>query len=358
MPKGEAVMTVTLRVEALTDLLVRALVAHRMSPENARIVASVVAAAERDASRSHGLFRLPGYIATLRSGWVDGMARPKVADAAPGVVATDAMNGFAQVALAASRDLLERKAREVGIASLAIRNSHHFAALWADVEPFAEAGFVAMAFVNARGRIAPFGAKRKLLGTNPMAFACPRQGGLPMVWDQASSGTAHGEILLAARAGHTIPEGVAVDVEGHPTTDPEAVLQGGAMLPFAGHKGSAIALMVEIMAAALTGGRFGFEDHSADFPGAETSNAGECIILIDPRHFAGADFAERLDGLFSHLSAGGVARLPADRRHAARAKADQLGITVTQSTYEYLCSLLPSSDPEYVATHEDKSSGA
>jgi delta1-piperideine-2-carboxylate reductase len=340
-------MTVTLRAEALTDLLVRGLVANRMSPESARIVASVVAAAERDASRSHGLFRMPGYIATLRSGWVDGMAQPAVADAAPGVVATDAMNGFAQVALAASRDLLQQKARKVGIASLAIRNSHHFAALWADVEPFAEAGFVALAFVNARSRIAPWGAGRKLLGTNPMAFACPRPGAQPMVWDQASSGTAHGEVLLAAKAGHAIPEGLVVDAEGRPTTDPNAVLQGGAMLPFAGHKGSAIALMVEILAAALTGGRFGFEDLSADFPGAETSNAGELIILIDPRHFAGADFAGRLDGLFSHLSQGGVGRLPADRRHAARAKSDRLGITVERSTYDYLCSLLPSSDPEH-----------
>ena len=117
-----------------------------------------------------------------------------------------------------------------------------------------------------------------------------------MVWDQASSGTAHGEVLMAAKAGHAIAEGLAVDAEGHPTTDPNAVLKGGAMLPFAGHKGSAIALMVEIMAAALTGGRFGFEDHSVDFPGAETSNAGELIILIDPRHFAGADFAERAAG--------------------------------------------------------------
>src|SRR5579872_3462591 len=128
-------------VGELTDLVVRVFIRHGVDLENATPVAETVVAAERDGARSHGLLRLPGYVATLKSGFVDGAAVPAVADTAPGLVATDARNGFAQVALADSRGLLETKARTAGIALLAIRNSHHFAALWPDIEPFAAAGF-------------------------------------------------------------------------------------------------------------------------------------------------------------------------------------------------------------------------
>ena len=343
-------MAANLSFASLADLLGRVFEANRMSPKNAKILAEVVAAAERDQAFSHGLFRVPGYIRTLRSGWVDGRAEPKVTDMAPGTIATDAMNGFAQIALAASRDLLQEKARRLGIAALAIRNSHHFAALWADVEPFAEAGFIALAFVNGRERMALWGAPRKLIGTNPMAFASPRRGAPPMVWDQASSVTALGEVLMAAKDGHAIAEGLVIDRDGRPTTDPNAMLHGGSMLPFGGHKGSAIAVMIEILAAGLTGGRFGFEDESAKVPGAETTNAGETIILISPAHFSAADFADRVERLFSHLSAGGVARLPGERRHAARLRAEQHGIVVDEATHRYLRSLLAPFDPDHQPT--------
>jgi delta1-piperideine-2-carboxylate reductase len=340
-------MTINLRPEALENLVARVLAANGMSGDNARIVAAVVAAAERDGARSHGLFRIPGYIGTLRSGWVNGNSVPDVKDAAPGVVATDADNGYSQVALAASRPLLLEKARRNGIALLAIRNSHHFAALWPDVEPFAAAGFLALSFVNTRSRVAPWGAAKRLLGTNPMAFACPRPNAPPMVWDQASSVTAMGEVMLAAQDGHAVGDSVGIDAEGRPTTDPKAIMAGGALLPFGGHKGSAIAAMVEILAAALTGGRFGFEDSSAKYPGAESSNAGQSIVLVDPSATAGTAFAGRVDELFSRLMSVGVSRLPGDRRYAARRKADREGILVEQKTYDYLRSLLPPGDPEH-----------
>jgi len=340
-------MTINLRPEALEELVARVLAANGLSAGNARIVAGVVAAAERDGARSHGLFRIPGYIGTLKSGWVNGHSAPKVRDAAPGVVATDADNGYSQVALAASRPMLLEKAKRNGIALLAVRNSHHFAALWPDVEPFAAAGFLALSFVNTRSRVAPWGATKRLLGTNPMAFACPRASGPPMVWDQASSVTAMGEVMLAALEGHAVAGDVGIDAEGRATTDPKAIMAGGALLPFGGHKGSAIAAMVEILAAALTGGRFGFDDRSAQYPGAESSNAGQSVVLIDPAVTAGAGFGERVDKLFSRLTSVGVPRLPADRRYAARRKAEKDGIVVEQKTYDYLCSLLPIDDPQH-----------
>ena len=333
-------MSTVLSVDELASLVASVFERHGVSPENARIVAGVVAAAERDGSRSHGLFRQPGYVSTLKSGWLDGHAVPVVTDAAPGLVAVDAANGFAQPALAAGAPMLREKARTQGIAALAIRNSHHFAALWPDVEPFAEEGFLALAFVNARSRVAPWGARKKFFGTNPMAFACPRPGGPPLVWDQASSVVAQGEVLLAATQGHELAEGIGLDSAGNPTTDPKAVLEGGAMLPFGGHTGSAIAFLVEILSAALTGGRFGYEDKSAAFPGALTTNAGECVILIDPSRTGGDDVGARLGGLFENLAATGVERLPGDTRHAHRRKSLQEGIAIPDVTYAVVQRLL------------------
>ena len=261
-------------VGTLTDLVVRIFLHHGVSAENAGPVAETIVSAERDGAASHGLLRLPGYISTLQSGWVDGRALPVVTDAAPALVATEAANGFAQPALRASATLLRAKAHNQGIAAVAIRNSHHFAALWPDIEPFAAEGFIALAMVNGRQRMVVWGGKRKLLGTSPMAFACPRPGRLPLVWDQASSVMAQGELLLAAQRDDILPEGVGLDAEGRPTTDPHAVLDGGSLLPFGGHKGSSIAFMIEILAGALTGGPFGFEDRLHEYPGAQTPKAG------------------------------------------------------------------------------------
>jgi delta1-piperideine-2-carboxylate reductase len=327
-------------VVELTDLVTRVFRRHGVSPENAGPVAETVVAAERDGAASHGLLRLPGYVLTLKSGWVDGQAVPVVTDAAPGLVATEAANGFAQPALRASAPLLREKARRQGIAAVAIRNSHHFAALWPDIEPFAVEGFIVLAMVNGRQRMVVWGGKRKLLGTSPMAFACPRPGRLPLVWDQASSVMAQGEILLAAQHGDMLPEGVGLDADGLPTTEPQAVLDGGSILPFGGHKGSSIAFMIEILAGALTGGPFGFEDRSHEYPGAQTSKAGQTVILIDPLRVPGNRHLERTENLFDAVVASGVERLPAERRYGRREQSLREGITGSDRDWATLQELL------------------
>ena len=169
-------------IDELTELVAQVLIRHGVRPDNAGPVAEAVVAAERDGGLSHGLLRLPGYVATLTSGWVDGQGEPRVADSAPGLVATGAANGFAQPALRASAPLLRDKARRQGIAAVAIRNSHHFAALWVDIEPFVADGFIALAAANGRRRIVVWDGKRKILGTNPLAFGCPRSGRPPLIW--------------------------------------------------------------------------------------------------------------------------------------------------------------------------------
>ena len=330
-----------MRLDAATlhDLVARALAQAGMSAENAAIVAGVVVAAERDGTVSHGLFRMPGYLATLRSGWVDGHAVPTATQVAPTLLLADGRNGFAQVALAAARDRLADIARTQGMAALCTGNAHHFAALWPDIEPFAEAGFIALTVINTRSHIVVFGGRRKVLGTNPMAFAFPRGDGPPVVWDQAASVRSQGEVLRARRAGRTVPPGVGVDTAGQPTQDPAAILDGGALLPFGGHKGAGIALMIEVLAAALTGGRFGFDDRSAAYPGAQTSNAGQFVLLIDPTRTAGAGFSARIETLVATLREAGSDRLPADARHAKRLAA-QDGIEVADSVHAELLAML------------------
>ncbi|WP_095153655.1 Ldh family oxidoreductase [Pseudomonas sp. Irchel 3E13] len=323
----------------LETLLQRIFVRHGTSEAVARALAFNCASAQRDGAHSHGVFRIPGYVSTLASGWVNGQAVPKVEDVASGYISVDAGGGFAQPALAAARELLVSKARSAGIAVLAIHNSHHFAALWPDVEPFADEGLVALSVVNSMTCVVPQGAERPLFGTNPIAFAAPCAGGAPIVFDMATSAIAHGDVQIAARKGELLPEGMGVDRLGQPTRDPAAILDGGALLPFGGHKGSALSMMVELLAAALTGGNFSFEFDWSQHPGAKTPWTGQLLIVIDPRLAQGERFAERSRELVRQMEAVGVTRLPGERRFHEREKSAREGVSLTREELEQLQAL-------------------
>ncbi|MFK7608235.1 MULTISPECIES: Ldh family oxidoreductase [unclassified Pseudomonas] len=320
--------TSSLTLGELTALLQQIFERHGTSAAVAQVLADNCARAQRDGSYSHGVFRIPGYLSSLASHWVDGQAVPVVEDVASGFVRVDAANGFAQPALAAARGLLVEKARSAGIAVLAIRNSHHFAALWPDVEPFAEEGLVALSVVNSMTCVVPHGASKPLFGTNPIAFAAPRAGGSPIVFDLATSAIAHGDVQIAARKGHTLPAGMGVDKHGEATENPKEILDGGALLPFGGHKGSALSMMVELLAAALTGGNFSFEFDWSKHPGAQTPWTGQLLIVIDPSKSAGNNFAERSAELVRQMQGVGLERMPGDRRFIERAKSLSDGIVL------------------------------
>lgn len=321
-----------LTFEALVQRLQPIFERHGCSPEVARLLAENCAAAERDGAASHGLFRMKGYVDSLNAnGWVDGRAVPVVENAAPGFLRIDGRNGFTVPALAAGRSEAVARARANGVAVIAIRNSHHLGALSLDVEPFAEEGLVALAFINSMKSVVPQGGQRAVLGTNPIAFASPRADGPPLVFDMATSAMANGDIQVARREGRALDEGVGVDRKGKPTTDPAAVLEGGALRPFGGHKGAALSVMVEILCAALVGGKFSAEVDLSSHPGAHTPHTGQSLILIDPQAGRGAlpDFAVRVEQLLHLLHDAGQDRLPGDRRLSARARSAQDGIAVS-----------------------------
>ena len=324
-----ATSTPSLTLSELTTLLQQIFERHGTSTDVAQVLADNCARAQRDGSFSHGVFRIPGYLSSLASQWVDGRAVPVVEDVASGFIRVDAANGFAQPALAAARTLLVDKARSAGIAVLAIRNSHHFAALWPDVEPFAQEGLVALSVVNSMTCVVPHGAHKPLFGTNPIAFAAPRADGPPIVFDLATSAIAHGDVQIAARQGHTLPAGMGVDKHGAPTENPKDILDGGALLPFGGHKGSALSMMVELLAAALTGGNFSFEFDWSQHPGAQTPWTGQLLIVIDPSKSGGNGFAQRSAELVRQMHTVGLERMPGDRRFIARAKSEEAGIPLS-----------------------------
>ena len=330
----------------LAALLREIFVANGTSDAVADVLARNCASAERDGSESHGVFRMQGYVSTLRSGWVDGRAVPAVVEQAAAFIQVDARNGFAQPALQAAAPRAVAMAREAGACVVAIRKSQHFGALWLDVEPFAEQGLVALSTVNSMAVVVPHGGSRPVFGTNPLAFAAPREGAHPLVFDQAASTMAHGDVKIAAREGRALPEGAGVDRDGRPSRDPKAVLDGGALLPFGGHKGSSIAMMIEILSAALTGGLFSCEVDWSGHPGAQIPCTGQCMILIDPAKGAGsASFARRVEVLIAEMQAAGQTRLPGDRRYAARRRAAESGIPISSETLDRLRALIPSPAP-------------
>jgi delta1-piperideine-2-carboxylate reductase len=179
-----------------------------------------------------------------------------------------------------------------------------------------------------------------LFGTNPIAFAAPCAGHDPIVFDMATSAMAHGDVQIAARAGQLLPEGMGVDAQGLPTTDPKAILEGGALLPFGGHKGSALSMMVELLAAALTGGHFSWEFDWSGHPGAKTPWTGQLLIVIDPSKAEGDRFAQRSRELVEHMQAAGLSRMPGERRYREREVAERQGVALTEQELQGLQALL------------------
>ncbi|MGI9335086.1 MAG: Ldh family oxidoreductase [Gammaproteobacteria bacterium] len=329
-----------LTLEQVHALATDAFLAHGVSPEQTRAVADTVTAAERDGCKSHGLFRVPGYLKSVVSGKITPDAVPAVDDLAPAVVKVDAMNGFAPLALERGRGPLVDKARSQGIAALAVTNSYHFAALWPEVEALAEQGLAAFAFVSSSSFVAPAGGTKALSGTNPMAFAWPRDGKPPLVFDQASSASARGEIQIHLRDGKPIPQGWGIDADGNASTDPAAVL-AGAQLCFGGYKGAAIALMVELLAGALIGDAFSFEATARDNKDGGPARGGEFLMAIDPTRCVshpGAQLAHA-EGLFARILEQNGTRLPSDRRYAARERTPADGVDIPAALFETVTAL-------------------
>jgi (2R)-3-sulfolactate dehydrogenase (NADP+) len=290
-----------------------------VNPATARSVAMALVAAEADGLKGHGLSRVPTYLTMVKSGKIDGKAVPVASRPKPGVLAIDARDGFAYTAIDLAIAELPAIARAQGIALAAISNSNHCGAAGLHVEKLAEAGLVALLFANTPGAIAPWGGSKPVFGTNPIAFAAPLPGRPPVVIDMALSKVARGPIVAAKQKGEAIPEGWALDVDGNPTTDAGKAL-AGTMVPLGDAKGATLAMMVEILAAALVGAHFAYEASSFIDGAGGPPKTGQLILVIDPSAMGGAHFAARMTDLAAAIEAQPGARLPGARRLAERQK--------------------------------------
>ena len=289
------------------------LMAHNVGQRNAALAIASLLRAEMEGLPSHGFSRIPYYAAQAAVGKVNGHVVPLVERPRAGVVTVDACCGFAFSAFADGLPVAAQAAKESGVALLAVRNSHHAGVLGFPVADLAEQGLVALGFANSPASLAPYGGTKVTFGTNPLAMACPRKNAPPLVIDLSMGLLARGKILQAAKKGELIPEGAAVDAQGNPTRDPAKAFDG-ALLPFGGPKGYALALIVEIMSAALTGAALAIEASSLFTPDGPAPRLGQSFLIMDPAATAGASFVDRVEQLLTFITDQPGTRLPGDRR--------------------------------------------
>ena len=326
--------TTVLRPADLRELIARALVASHTSEANARSVARALTQAEIDGQKGHGLSRTLSYAAQVKVGKVDGRAVPEVKQTRPASLVVDVKYGFAFPALDMALERLPALARAAGIAAAAFTRSHHIGAAGRVVEGLAEQGLVGLLVSNTPKAMASWGGRCPAFGTNPIAFAAPQRGNPPVVVDLALSQVARGKILTAAQKGEEIPPGWAFARDGRPTTDAKAALEG-TLAPLGGAKGSALAFMVEVMAAALTGANFAFEASSFLDDKGGPPGVGQLLLGIDPDAFTGTDaFLDRCAALAAAIESDPGTRLPGSRRLMLREKAAREGVGVDSELLE------------------------
>jgi len=323
----------------------RVLRANGLAEHQAGPVARAMAASEASDCRSHGLYRLIGYVGSLRSGRVTAGAgaQPRLERVAGSFLRVDGQNGFAPAAHAIGVPALIEAAKNNGIAALALTHCYHYSALWHDLDPIVDAGLACWAFTVGQCIVAPHGGNRRLMGTNPIAFGWPRVGAQSFVFDFATSVVARGEIELMGRVGKALPPGWGIDAAGEPTLDP-AEAMAGALLPFGGYKGSAMSMMVELIAGPLIGEPTSRAAAALDNGDGGPPLGGELLIAMSPDVFTSGlthDWHEQAESFFMEARKQPGVRLPSDRRHAARERSERDGVAVPDALLKELARLLP-----------------
>ncbi len=309
--------SINVSLDEIKKLVTDVFLKQGCNKDNASALANTITKAEEDGSSSHGLFRVPGYVASLQSGKVNGIASPKLEKTTPVILTCDADNGFASTSHEFALPILADAAKTNGVAVLSIKGCYHFAALWPETEYLAKQNLVGFACTAFKPSVAPAGAKKAFFGTNPISMAWPRNGQDPVVFDMATATMAKGEVMIAARDGHQLPNGVGLGENGEPSNDPKEILKG-VLLPFGGYKGSAISLMVELFAAGLIGDVFSYEAQENDNNDGGPPSGGEFIMAFNPQILAGSNWEEHCGNFFQKLTSIDGVRLPGSRRHKNR----------------------------------------
>jgi (2R)-3-sulfolactate dehydrogenase (NADP+) len=324
-----------LTIPELTELATDALQASGASETQARAAARYLVGADAQGLGTHGVTRVPTYCAHLKSGRAKGDAVPRVIREAPAACLIDAGSGLGFEPCELAIEHAVERAGVGGIGFAGVTNSHHCGALGVLIEPIAGQGMVALAFSTAPAAIAPWGGKRPLYGTNPVAAVFPRRAAPPLVVDLSLTQVTRGQILVLQKEGKPIPEGWGMDKNGNPTTDADKILFGGSLHAVGGLKGTMLALAVELICCALTGAALSHQLESLHLEQGTALALGQAFIVIDPGSLAGHDvYGDRIETLISAMLEEEGVRLPGDRRHdlAKRAAVDGIEISDVLAT--------------------------
>ena len=331
----QAKKTVYVAPSVLETFAMSILRAVGLSDADAQTVAWALVAANLEGIDTHGVSRLALYARRVRAGLAAAHPNLRWSHPAPAVALLDADNALGPVAATAAMDEAVRLAQAQGVGMVAVAHTNHAAALSAYTERATKAGCIALMVCNTPPAMPAWGGRVAFLGTNPLAFAAP--GPTPdepaVVVDMATSIVARGNIIMAARQGESIPEGWAIDAEGHSTTDAKAALSG-AVLPMAGAKGYALALMIEILSAIVPGTSWGPQVRSPYDDWTKPTDAGLwCLAMHLGPLMSPEEYTTRLGSLLSALhetpaTSGQHVRIPGERRAGVRATRAIEGIPI------------------------------
>ncbi len=329
-------MAVKLSLAEVHELASRALTGSGAVASVAAVMADSVRDAEADGLRNVGLAYLPVYCRHLRCAKVRGDAVPRVEQSAPAMLRVDAGDGFCHPAFVAAEARFVTLVHETGIAAMVLTRSYSAGVLGWFSERLAHAGLVSLAFANSSPLVAPYGGRRAFFGTNPLALGAPRARGEALVIDLSTSATAYVNVLEAARRGEPIPPGWALDAHGRPTTDPGAAIEGGTMAPLGGYKGTALALMVELLAAGVSGSNWSYETSSFIDDEGGPVGVGQLFIGIDPARAGGGDLGARLERMLAAMCAQEGVRIPGEHRHESRRRTRVQGVALASALHAEL----------------------
>ncbi len=321
---------------------VRILTAQGVPDVDARLVAESLVTADMWGHPSHGMLRLPWYVARLKSGAMRAITDTETVTSFAAVSVLDGRDGIGQVVAQRAVTAAANAANTYGVGVVAVRNSNHFgtAAYWTRI--LAEWGCVGILTTNGSPAMAPWGGVEKLVGANPWSIAVPGGRHGTVVLDIANIGVARGKVYAARQRGQRLPDGWAVDASGLPTTDPQAAIDG-LLLPMAGHKGYAISVMMDVLSGVLTGSSFG-SDVVGPYVPDRRSGCGHLVIAIDIAAIMPPEqFTARIDELITTLkdsrtAPGGEILMPGELENRSVATAAGT-VTLPSKTIEELNAL-------------------
>ena len=329
-------MNVLLSPPEARALIWNALTGSGTSPENAEYLTLAILDTELSGLEGHGFYWLQYYCEHLRSGKVDGRAVPQIESVSETSFRVDARHGFAHPAIEAGFKHLIPAAKAHGVAAMSVYNSYNAATLGFHTGYLARAGLLALGATNAVPNLAPVGGKTPIIGTNPISYAVPAPGGeIAFLVDQSATQVAWTAVKRAADAGEPIPLGWALDTDGNPTTDAQAGL-AGSMAPAGGVKGFSIGLLVEVLCAALAGGKLGMDQGSFTDNDGKPIDNGQFFVAFDPGKFSGETFDQTITTLMASITEQEGARLPNARREANKVHFAKHGLSIDAVLHETL----------------------